>query len=315
MIARTWGRLAVGARRLVAAARRRSYPLDVVCRAGTRFVADDAATYAAATSYYVLFSLFPTMIFAVTVFGMIVRDAELQQRTVDAMVSVVPDGLDIRPEIARVIAELSEFSSPLLAIIGILGTAWTASQMFMALRRSLNLAFRIETERSYLRGRLMDMLNLPTVMVLALVSVSATATVRILEARFSEWFRETTVSQWAWNAVYLAIPYLISFVTFLMLYRVLPNARYPLRYLIAGAAFAAIGFELGKGGFSLYVQSFGDYQEVYGALGGVVAFLFFVFIQANVVIFGGAISAQIVRDYHLQPSAGDGGAASETATG
>jgi membrane protein len=82
---------------------------------------------------------------------------------------------------------------------------------------------------------------------------------------------------------------------------VLPNARYPLRYLVIGATFAAIGLELVKGGFSLYVTNFANYQEVYGALGGVVAFLFFVFIQANIVIFGGAIAAQIIQDHHIEP--------------
>jgi membrane protein len=56
-----------------------------------------------------------------------------------------------------------------------------------------------------------------------------------------------------------------------------------------------------KSGFSIYVANFGNYQEVYGALGGVVAFLFFVFIQSNVIIFGGAISAQIIHDRHIQP--------------
>lgn len=282
--------------------------MDALFRAGERFQRDDAMTYAAATSYYVLFSLFPVMIFAVTVFGMVVRDPTLQERTVNAMVGAVPAGFDIRAEISRVITDVSASSSPLLAAVGVLGTAWTASHMFTALRRSLNLAFGIESERGYLRGRLTDLLNLPVIMALALISVSATAAVRILEAQFSEWLRETTLTQWTWNAIYFALPYLLSFAAFLMLYRVLPNTRQPFRYLAAGAAFSAIGFELVKAGFSVYVQNFGNYQEVYGALGGVVAFLFFVFIQANVVIFGGALSAQIARDFH--PAAQSGQAAS-----
>ncbi len=289
------------ATRLKVALRRHIYPLDVLIRAGKQFMADDAMTYAAAMSYYVLFSLFPTMIFVVTVFGLVVRDPDLQEQTVDAMVSIVPVGFDVRSEISEVISGISQASSPVLALAGLLGTAWTASNMFAALRRALNLTFNINQTRNFLIGRLMDMLNLPAIMLLALISVVATAVVRVAEAQFSEWFTETALMAWTWNIVYFLLPYLFSFTAFLMLYRVLPNARYPFRYLAIGAAFSAIGFELVKGGFSLYVTNFGSYQEVYGALGGVVAFLFFVFLQSNVIIFGGAISAQIIKDYHIQP--------------
>lgn len=283
------------------AIRKRVYPIDVLIRAGKQFMSDDAMTYAAATSYYVLFSLFPTMIFIVTVFGIIVSDPELQEQVVDSIVNVVPAGFDVRSEIRDVISDISAASSPLLLIAGLLGTAWTASNMFAALRRGLNLAFNINNTRNFLVGRLMDMLNLPAIMLMALVSVSATAAVRVLESQFTEWFHETDLSSWTWSFAYFLIPYILSFTAFLMLYRVLPNAHYPLRYLAIGATFAAIGFELVKGGFSIYVSSFGNYQEIYGALGGVVAFLFFVFIQANIVIFGGAIAAQVIRDYHIEP--------------
>jgi membrane protein len=281
--------------------RRNIYPLDVLVRAGKQFGHDDAMTYAAAMSYYVLFSLFPTMIFVVTVFGLIVRDPEIQDQAVDTIVNVVPAGFDVRSEISEVISGISQASSPVLLIAGLLGTAWTASNMFAALRRSLNLAFNVRQTRNFLIGRLMDMLNLPAIMLLALISMSATATVRILENQWDEWFRETALFAWTWNVAYFLIPYVISFLAFLMLYRVLPNAHFPLRYLAIGATFSAIGFELVKGGFSLYVRNFANYQEVYGALGGVVAFLFFVFIQSNVIIFGGAICAQIIQDYHIEP--------------
>jgi membrane protein len=286
------------AQQVGASLRRRIYPLDILIRAGQQFVNDNAMTYAAAMSYYVLFSLFPTMIFLVTVFGFIVRDPEIQEQVIDSIIAVVPPGLDIRTEIGQVISDVSQASSPILAIAGLLGTAWTASNMFAALRRSLNLAFNIEQTRNFLIGRFMDMLNLPVILLLALLSMSATAAVRIVEAFFREWLAETGLTASTWNLVYFLLPYVISFIVFLMVYRVLPNARYPFRYLAIGATFAAIGFELAKGGFSLYVANVADYQEVYGALGGVVAFLFFVFIVANIVIFGAEISSEIIKDHY-----------------
>jgi membrane protein len=278
------------------------YPLDVLIRAGQQFKNDNGMTYAAAMSYYVLFSMFPAIIFLVTVFGFVVSNPEMQERAVDSIVNLVPAGLTIRAEIADVISDLSRTSSPMLAIAGLIGTAWTASYMFTALRRSLNMAFRITRTGNYLVGRFRDLLNLPAIMLLALLSIAATATVQMIEARFRDLFEATTLMTVGWTVVYLLLPYLISFLVFLTIYRVLPNARYPFGYLAIGAAFAAVGFELAKGGFRLYVMNFGSYQEVYGALGGVVAFLVFVFVVSNIVIFGAEISAEIIKDYHCDPS-------------
>jgi membrane protein len=286
------------AQRVGASLRRRIYPLDLVIRSVQHFLRDNAMTYAAAMSYYVLFSIFPTMIFLVTVFGFVVRAEAVQEDVVETIVSVVPAGLEIRTEIEDVITDVSRASSPVLAIAGLLGTAWTASNMFAALRRSLNLAFDIRQGRNFLIARLMDILNLPVILLLALLSMVATAAVRVTQAFFSEWLATTPLTSFTWNLIYFVIPYLISFAAFLMAYRVLPNARFPYRYLAIGAAFSAIGFEFAKAGFSIYVENFGNYQEVYGALGGVVAFLFFVFIVANIVIFGAELSAQVISDFH-----------------
>lgn len=280
--------------------RRRVYPLDVLYRAGKQFIDDNAMTYAAATSYYVLFSLFPTMIFVVTIFGIVIQDPELQRQVVDAMISVLPPGLEVRAEVERVISDLSQASTPLLAAASILATAWTASNMFAALRRALNLAFNIEQNRNFLIARVMDMLNLPAVMLLGVFSVAMTAVARVIRAEFQD-IIQTTLTSFAWNVLFFLLPYAVSFFAFLMLYRVLPNSRFPFRYLAIGAAFSAIGFELVKAGFSIYVENFGNYQEIYGALGGAVAFLFFVFIQANLVIFGAALSAQVIRDFYDDP--------------
>jgi YihY family inner membrane protein len=60
-----------------------------------------------------------------------------------------------------------------------------------------------------------------------------------------------------------------------MIYRVVPNRQIDRRDRTIGAILAAFGFELVKIGFTIYVANFGSYQQVYGAIGGIVAFLVF----------------------------------------
>jgi membrane protein len=285
------------AERFALGLRSRIYPLDVLIRAAQQFTRDAGMTYAAAMSYYVLFSLFPMMIFMVVVFGIVVRDPAMQEQVVDAVIDVVPEGFEVRSTIQNVIADVSAASSPIIAAASLAVTAWTASNMFGALRRALNLAFETPQARNFLVGRLMDMLNLPIIMLLALLSVGTFTVVRVVEAFYREYLPGGQTATAAWNVVYFVLPYLISFLFFVMVYRVIPNHRLPMRFVVIGAAIAAIGFEAAKGAFGLYVANFGNYQEVYGALGGVVAFLFFVFIVANIVIFAAEITAEVAKDF------------------
>jgi membrane protein len=59
---------------------------------------------------------------------------------------------------------------------------------------------------------------------------------------------------------------------------------------------AAIGFELAKAGFGPYVANFGRYEELYGALGGVAAFLVFVFMVASIGIFAAGLTSELAKD-------------------
>ena len=53
-----------------------------------------------------------------------------------------------------------------------------------------------------------------------------------------------------------------------------------------------------KNGFAIYLRQFGNYDAVYGSLGTVVAFLFFVYISANIMLLGAEMAAEWPRVIH-----------------
>ena len=63
----------------------------------------------------------------------------------------------------------------------------------------------------------------------------------------------------------------------------------------SGALAAAAGFEAVQYGFSLYVTYFGHYNKIYGSLGAIVAFLFFIYLASSVFLFGAEIAAEYPR--------------------
>ena len=273
---------------------RQVYPVDVLWRGGRDFSRHHGTVYAAAVSYHVLLSLFPLLIVLVAVSGLIARNPAIGAQAVDAIVAQLPTGTRLRGQ-AQEVTALSKTSSGLLGLIGLVSAAWTASGMFGALRRALNNAFDVPVARSFVHGRALDLASMFAVLALGLLSTLLTTALGIFRA-LGDRVVTGFLANLAWGLVYALLPLAISVRVFLLVYRLIPNHTLALRDLWVGALVAALGFELAKAAFGLHLANFGRYQEVYGALGGVVAFLVFVYLVSNIVIFGAELASELAKD-------------------
>ncbi len=276
---------------------RKVYALDVLYRATRDFSDQHGSLYAAAISYYAMFSLFPVVILVATIFGWFSRGTDLQTRVVDAIVSQLPPGAGFRSQVESVV-KVSATQGGILSVIGFIGTLWTAGSVFSALRRALNAAFDIPTARPFITGRLFDALSAVAVGALMILSLGATAALGIARAVSSDFFQAPLVNV-VWAVVFFLLPFVISYAFFILIYRLIPNRRLQSRDLRVGALLSAFGFELVKLGFTIYVANFGSYQRVYGAVGGVVAFLFFVYLESTIVIISAEIASELSNDRAL----------------
>ena len=280
----------------------RSYPFRLAARALSDFTRDNGGLYAAAVSYYVFLSLFPLLIFLVSVFGLVVREPRIRDKVVAEIIDQIPRAVAIRGQLSDAIMDISERSSGLLGLAGLVLTVWSASSMFGALRTVLNKAFDAPAARPFLKGKLMDVLSVAGVILLATASAAATAVMAFLHDAMSG-ASSGLAAHVFWDLARWILPLGVPFIAFLVLYRVLPNHSIGLRHLWPGAALAAVGFEACKSLFNLYVSRIARYEKVYGALGSVAAFLFFVFLVANVIILGAELSSELARD---RAGAGEG---------
>lgn len=274
---------------------RRVYAIDVLWRTYRRFVANQGTVYAAAVSYYALFSLFPLLIFLVTVFGFVIRDPADQQRVTNLITAQIPAEVNLRRQVQQMVASIATTNSGLLGVVALIGAAWTASGMFGAMRRALNRTFGVPAARSYIHGRLLDLASVVAVTALILLSTALTAGLGIIRAIAANRFNSVLLNL-AWGVVYFCLPFATSFSVFLLMYRMVPNLRLKIRDLWVSALAAAVGFEAAKGGISLYVARFGQFNRIYGTLGGIVAFMLFVFLVVNIIIFSAGIASELAKD-------------------
>ncbi|MPZ98743.1 MAG: YihY family inner membrane protein [Dehalococcoidia bacterium] len=290
--------------------RRSRQALRILGRAATDFVEDRCTHLAAAISYYALFSLFPLTLLVFSIFGVVLRSESVQQGVLDAILEQLPVD-PARAGTVQTALERAAALGPSLSVLALLGALWTAGALSAAVRAALNVVFDAHRSRPFLRGKMVDYMLLPIIGIPLVGGIVLTAGWRITREVVTEIpFVEGRLG-WLWELGALAIPLVLSFVAFLLLYWVIPNRRQPLRYIWAGALFAAVGFEVLKAGFTLYLAYFASYDVMYGPISGVIVLLFWVFITSVVMLFGAQIASETEHVMQEEPRHGHAQAAGD----
>jgi membrane protein len=273
---------------------RKLYILAV--RSVQEFGEDRCSHMAAAISYYALFSLFPLLIFLVSIMGVFLQNSSLQEDLVDAVLDFIPLTEDEgQSDVRDTIGAIAGVSVP-LSILGLLGLAWSGSALFGAIRTSLNVAWDIDTSRHFVKQKLLDLSMVGGVGIFFLLSIGATALVRTTQEVSSDIFGPLSgKASFVWQAPSFLVPAIFSFGAFVVLYRFVPNVAHKLGDIWPGALVATVLFEILKNGFSFYIANFGNYDVVYGSLGAVVIFLFWTYLSSTVLLLGAEVASEYPR--------------------
>lgn len=274
----------------------------VLRRATVSFVEDRCTHMAAAISYFALFALFPLTLLAISTFGIVLRDAAVQADVLGAIVGALPVEETSIEDSLRAVANLG----PTLTVISLFAAVWTVGTLAGVVSGSINVVFDVDRPRPLLRAKLVEYSLLPLGGLLLLSSFVLTGAWRVVQAVADDRFGGGP--EWIWEGGAVAIPVVLMFATFASLYWLLPHQPVRLRHIWPGALLAALGVEAVKQGFALYLSRVANYDVVYGSLGGVIALLFFVYVSANLLLFGAEIAAEVPHVLREEPRHGHAGA-------
>ncbi|MGP4060796.1 YihY/virulence factor BrkB family protein [Halobacillus litoralis] len=254
----------------------------------SRFGEDDVGGMAAQLAYFFLLSLFPFMIFLLTLLGYLHIDEE----RVLAFVSTYapPDTFDM---ITENVSSLLRSENGSLLSIGLIGTLWAASNGVNAIMRAFNRAHNVEENRPFLINRFIAIiLTVAMVLVIGIAFLLPVLGHTIGVHLFSFFgLSESFIS--LWNAIRWVISSIIFYIVLSFLYVTAPNKRLKYKDTVAGAVFATFGWQLVSLMFSFYVSSLGNFSATYGSLGGVIVLMIWFYLSGVVIILGGEINAMI----------------------
>ena len=276
---------------------------QVLKRAFGEVKKDNVPMLSAGLAYFAFLALFPALIAAVLIYGLVANPADIQQQ-VGSFSSALPRSA--RSLITGQLTGIASTSSSALGIglvISLLAALWSVSGGVSNLIKAVNICYDEEETRGFLKLRALALLLTVGAIVFVVAAVGLIAVAPIVLNALNLGVVGTVLLQIArWTLLVLGVMVGLGVV-----YRLAPDRDAPkLKWVSVGSAVATVIWIAASVGFSLYVSNFGSYGQTYGALAGVVVLLLWLFISAFIVLLGAEINAeaeqQTARDTTIGPA-------------
>jgi len=280
---------------------RKGSAFQTLKRTMTEFSEDNLTDAAAALTYYAVLSIFPALLAMISVVGLVGNPQTIVKTLTDVVSSIGPaSAVDTFKGPIEGLTK-SSGTAGVMVIVGIAAALWTASGYVGAFMRASNVIYEVEEGRSFIKLRPLQMLvTLVLVVLLALVLAALVLTGPIASAVGSAvGLGGTAVTAWniaKWPVLFLVVVFMIT-----TLYWASPNAKLGgLKSIAPGSALAIVVWLVASAGFAFYVANFGSYNKTYGALGGVIIFLVWLWITNVAILLGAELNAERERSRQLK---------------
>lgn len=257
---------------------------------------DNLLSRAAEMGYYFLFALFPTLVCASALVGLVAQRArEFYDSLLQYLALVVP-----HTAYNMVIDTFNQTAAAATRgklTFGIAAALWSASVGFSAMQDGMNTVYKVKETRPYWKARG------SSILVTALLSVLVTLNLTVLlladaSARFAKvrihhhWLAWLSIICIHTLATLVALALLM--LLFAVIYYFAPDVKRKVwRWLTPGAAMGIAGWLLASIGLRIYLYYFNTYSLTYGSLGAVIVLLTWFYLTGLMLLLGAEVNSEI----------------------
>ena len=273
----------------------------VAKRTITAFYDDQMTHHAAALTYYALMSLFPALLLAVSLLGLLGQFPETYDAILSYLRKVAPETLLATIDAALRHALRSKGTAAGALAVGLATTLYGMTGALEAARRALNVVFEVDNGRGFFARKATDAVSSLVLMAL----VIATLILVFVGGQFAEdlfgfvGLGSTAASVWGvarWPAA-LAVAMLI----FASIYYVTPDVEQrSFRWITPGAAAAVAIWIVASAAFSFYLSKLGNLNATYGSFTAAIILIVWLWLTNVALLFGAELNAEIERQKEVE---------------
>ncbi|WP_113907580.1 virulence factor BrkB family protein [Aliidiomarina celeris] len=256
-----------------------------------RCVNDRINVIAGHLTYVSLLSLVPLLAVVFAMFAAFPMFGELRESVQAALLeNLIPTSSDaIEGYLERFVGNANQMTA-----VGAVFLFVVAIMLMSAIDKTMNTIWRVNKRRRLSISLAVYWMILTMGPVLVGISIAMSSYLFAL-ASFTDGYisgLQTTVLR--------LVPYLSTFVAFLLLYIMVPNRVVRFRHAVWGAALAAVLFESAKNAFQYYLKAFPSYELIYGALAAIPIMIVWIYFSWNIILLGAELAASI-EEYTNEP--------------
>lgn len=266
------------------------YSWEVLKAAVRNFMADNCFRYAAALSFYALFSIAPMVLISVHIAGLVAYNVDFQQEITQQFTQLVgPQGAQ---GITVLLDNLEqENSSTFQLVAGALVLLFSATNIFVQLQDAFNEIFSVKAaEGKGLITKILDrlislgvILSLGFILIVSLVIDSA---IVLMQQFLTAAFPDLAVVLIG-TIQYLILAALAMLETYALLHY-LPDVTIKKSYKVTGTVIIAVLMLMGKTTISWYIGN-SRFSELGGATASVIVLMLWIYYSSLIVFFGAEV--------------------------
>lgn len=240
--------------------------------------------YAAQASFFMILSIFPLIMLALTIIGF----TDLPKTLLVTVATKITPGA-LNNLISQIINELSESASGTIASITAIAAIWSASKGVYSIIMGIRRIFDTDNKSNFVVNRLLSMLY---VVIIVIVLVFSLVILVFGNSIFNTLLKHFSLIS-DFTVIILAVRSLVSVilltVMFVAIYKTSRNSEYKIKDYIPGAMFAAAGWMLFSYFFSIYIDNFSNFSYMYGSLTALILMMLWLYFCMYILFIGAQI--------------------------
>jgi membrane protein len=264
------------------------------------FYHDQMTHHAAALTYYGLMSLFPAVLLALSLLGLLGQYPGTYNAIIGYLRDVAPPSVLVPLDSSLRGALRSQGTATTALVIGIVVALYGTTGALEATRRAMNVVLEADGGRSFLRRKLIDVVSTFVLMALVLISLVMVFVGGPFAEDLLGFIGLGPSAARIWDVARWPGALGVAMLVFAFIYYVTPDVKQrSFRCVAPGAAVGVLLWLAASFGFSTYVSSIAGVGAIYGAFTGAILLVAWLWLSNVALLFGAELNAEIEREREL----------------
>ena len=271
-------------------------PWVILKRSAVAFIDDNLVSRAAELGYYFLFALFPTLLMASSVVGLVAKRASgVYVAMLNYLSIVIPHSAF--QMVVDTFNQTTAASSGGKITFGLVAALWSASVGFAAIQDTANIVYKVKETRPYWKSKLQAILVTVLLSLVIMLTLGVLLGADFLTHHLGYFFRNKAMISTEVLLIHIASGILVFgllMLLFGLIYYFAPDLKTKCwHWLTPGAAIGILGWVAASLGFRAYLHYFPSFSATYGSLGAVIVLLTWFYVTGLILLAGAEINSVI----------------------